>query len=93
MAQKKKHYEAEIERIKIQIRDIKSQEDKQKDQGEPLWKPRDTILEQADRDKRCLSRGKIAKGPMFRHKPMGAIKTRIEELVDQLEENNQTILL
>jgi hypothetical protein len=30
---------------------------------------------------------------MFRHKPMGIVKAKIEELVDQLEENNQTILL
>lgn len=30
---------------------------------------------------------------MFRHKPMGQVKAKIEELVDQLEENNQTILL
>lgn len=30
---------------------------------------------------------------MFRHKPLGVQKAKIEELVDQLEENNQTILL
>lgn len=61
--------------------------------GEALWKAKDMAQEQQDRDKRAMSRGKIAKGPMFRHKPMGAVKAKIEELVDQLQENNQTILL
>ena len=61
--------------------------------GESLWKAKDMAQEQQDRDKSSMSRGKIAKGPMFRHKPMGAVKAKIEELVDQLQENNQTILL
>lgn len=58
--------------------------------GSGLWKEKDDGVE---RDRRAMSRGKVAKGSMFRNKPQGVYKAKIAELVDQLEENNQTILL
>ena len=60
---------------------------------DPYWRKRDAQQEQQQRDKRAFDKRKIVKGPMFRHKPLGEYKQKIEELVDQLEENSQTILL
>lgn len=77
-----------LDRIREQIRDLRLAEDRQRGQGQSLWRSKDPAQEQAERDKRALSRGKIARGPMFRHKPMGALKQEIEELTDQLEDNN-----
>jgi len=40
-----------------------------------------------------MSKGKLQKGSMYKNKPVGIYKVKINELLDQLEENNQTILL
>jgi cell division protein FtsB len=81
-AQKEKHLKAEIERMRAQIDELKTQEEFVRPHAQTLWKERDPNAEQAQRDKRALSRGKLAKGPMFRNKPLGVLKAKIEELVD-----------
>jgi DNA repair exonuclease SbcCD ATPase subunit len=80
--QTKKRIEQELAKIAEQMRTLRTQEDKKLVTGEQLWKERDTQQEQQDRDRRLVSRGKLARGPMFRQKPLGVVKAKIEELVD-----------
>lgn len=57
-----------------------------------LWKAKEQNTE-SDVPKRSMSKGKIQKGSMYKNKPVGIFKVKVNELLDQLEENNQTILL
>jgi hypothetical protein len=63
-------------------------------QGSEYFKEKNTIDSDWEKtNKRAVSRGKLQKGSMYRNRPLGVYKIKIKELVDQLEENNQTILL
>ena len=92
VALKKKRLESDLEKLRDEIKDMKSMEDKVKQKDTPLWNAKDHEAEQLERDKRALSRGKLQRGPMFKNNKSG-LKARIADLVNQLEENNQIIYL
>lgn len=94
-----KRYETELEQTKKAIRSIQKGDipehvgmvgNARPSSG--LWKQKETQSE-TEVPKRSMSRGKLLKGSMYKNKPVGIYKVKINELLDQLEENNQTILL
>ena len=66
--------------MRTKIKDIKSQDEKVKSSGAPLWHAKDHDAEQLQRDKRAVSRGKIQKGSIFKNK--SGLKARIADLVN-----------
>lgn len=67
MALKKKRLESDLEQLRTKIKDVKSQGEKIKRTGAPLWNAKDYEAEQLERDKRSMSRGKIQKGSVFKN--------------------------
>lgn len=86
-----RRYEGELDKTRQAMKNInRGGEQITARPGSDYWNEKPTSDELP---RRTASRGRLQKGSMYRNKPVGIFKAKISELLDQLEENNQTILL